>query len=57
MKRYLLFSGYTYYPDGGWEDFRGSFRTLEEAKEATLEAPGDWWQIVDTDTGKLVDWR
>jgi len=34
MKPYLLFYGMTYYPNGGWEDFQGSFDTLEEAKAA-----------------------
>ena len=39
MKRYALF-GFDYaYPDGGWNDFEGSFETIEEAiKEATSSA-------------------
>ncbi len=54
MKRFLLFSGSNYYPHGGWDDFRGSYDSCEEA----LAAPrhGDWWQVVDTQTGvKVVD--
>lgn len=31
MKRFLLFAGFNYYPEGGWSDFRGSFDTAEEA--------------------------
>lgn len=26
-KRYLVFAGYDYYPEGGWGDFQGSFDT------------------------------
>jgi hypothetical protein len=28
---YWLFAGETYYPDGGWGDFRGAFPTVEAA--------------------------
>ena len=28
---YLLFAGNKYYPEGGWEDFKGSFSSAEEA--------------------------
>lgn len=52
MKRYLLFSGYGYYPGGGWSDFKGDFDTLKEAedhyvivKERDRE---DWYHVVDT---------
>lgn len=31
MKRYLLFRGETYYPNGGWEDFGGEFDSVDEA--------------------------
>ena len=31
MKRYLLFSYESYYPDGGMEDCDGAFDTAEEA--------------------------
>jgi hypothetical protein len=60
MKRYLVFSGQTYYPSGGWEDFIGSFDTPEEAEAARRIAhdpkpgyPWDHWsEIVDRDTQK-----
>lgn len=59
MRRYLLFAGDNYYPLGGWCDFRGSFETPEQAKEALL--PGDhtytgmgWAHIVDLESGKVV---
>ena len=62
MKRYLLFSGYYYYPEGGWEDFRGSFDTIEEAMYFLLEKKGtgdgywykDWFQVVDLHEEKEV---
>ena len=54
MKKYLVFNGYVYYPRGGWSDFKESFRTLEEAQDYVKQWPGDWWQIVDADTGELV---
>ncbi len=55
MKRYLLFSGDEYYPLGGWNDFKGSFDTLEEAKEAKEKLSGhDWYQIVDTKHGITI---
>lgn len=50
MKRYLLFSGYYYYPNGGWSDFRGIFDTIEECIEEQEAIIGDWYQIVDTKT-------
>ncbi len=32
MKRFLLFAGSSYYPDGGWGDFIGHYDTEEEIK-------------------------
>lgn len=61
MKRYLLFCGDKYYPYGGWDDFRGAFDTLEEAREAAVptrtiygDPSHDWWHIVDTETMQEV---
>jgi hypothetical protein len=54
MKRYLVFAGDDYYPCGGWDDFVGSWETIEEVREAMngrLKIPGDgwqWWHAVDT---------
>ena len=51
MKRYALFTGDDYYPRGGWDDFKGSFDTVEDA----LAAPrGEWFQVVDLTEGFLV---
>lgn len=56
LKRYLLFYGDNYYPFGGWEDFKGSFATPDEAMVG-LRSSGDWsdwYHIVDSETGRIV---
>jgi len=53
VKRFVVFSGDQYYPDGGWSDYRSSHATLTEARSAS--APGDWRQIVDLSTGQIVE--
>ncbi len=46
MSRFLLFYGDRYYPEGGWNDFKGAFDTLADALAAPR--PGaDWFHIVD----------
>ena len=55
MKRYLVFSGDNYYPCGGWFDFKGSFNTKEEIlKFFQKNGWGDWCQVVDSTTGKII---
>jgi hypothetical protein len=53
MKRYALFAGDTYYPSGGWYDFRGSFDSFEEALAASKEQDYDWYHIVNLNFGRL----
>ena len=58
MKRFLLFTGMAFYPSGGWDDFKGDFKSQDEAHtEAMARYEGlprgldktDYWaQIVDT---------
>lgn len=55
MKRYLLFAGESYYPFGGWEDFRDSFDSITEATEAAGKLGSDWWHVVDSVTGQIVE--
>lgn len=43
---YMVFAGSNYYPQGGWEDHKGTFDTLEEALECAANAGEDWWHIV-----------
>ena len=53
-RRFLLFIGDTYHPKGGWEDFRSSHDTFDEAIKAAASKNGDWKQIVDTQAGEIV---
>lgn len=56
MKRYLVFSGNRYYPDGGWDDFQGSFDTAEEANAVAtkLASEGEyiWSHWLDLETAE-----
>jgi hypothetical protein len=46
----MLFAGETYYPLGGFEDFTGSFDTLEEAHAWVARVRGiDWAHVVHKD--------
>lgn len=63
LKRYYAFCGHEYYADGGWDDFKGSFDLIADARNTVAEPakhdsyPGDWWgHVVDSYTGeKLAD--
>jgi hypothetical protein len=50
-KRFLVFTGGTYYADGGWNDFAGSFDDLDSAvanAQKNIDTKShDWWQVVD----------
>lgn len=57
MNKYLVFSGYDFYPSGGFEDFKGSFEDFESAVKFALEVKGgahDWFQVVDGVTGEII---
>lgn len=61
MKRYALFAWVGQYPYGGWNDYRNSYDTAEEARaagESYLNSREEWdwsadriYQIVDLTTG------
>lgn len=53
-KRYIVFSGWCYYPAGGADDMDGSFDDLEEAKDKARTCEGDWAQVYDTVTETIV---
>lgn len=55
MRRFLIFAGMTYYPAGGWGDFRGSEDTKEAALSLMRSYHYDWVQIVDSQTGDIVE--
>lgn len=63
MKRYLLFANISYYPQGGWADFRGSFDSIDDAvsfyKNKIIDPHytgenWDWYDIVDSQLGGVV---
>lgn len=58
LKRFFLFAGSGYYPVGGWEDFRGDFDTIDDARSVAKEKFGgsfEWWHIVDMDLGGIAE--
>jgi hypothetical protein len=58
MKRYLLFCGQDYYANGGWFDFRGDYDEIPSVEEVhkSMVDHDNWWHVVDTTAGKIVDW-
>ena len=54
MKRYMLFSGYNYYPSGGMNDFCGSFNTIEECEVKIKMSCNDWFHVYDIVECKMV---
>jgi|TARA_Y100000310_G_scaffold127848_3_gene127005 hypothetical protein len=52
-KKFMLFSGYHYYPCGGFEDYKGSFETILQAMENVPDEDG-WCQIVRHEDFKIV---
>ena len=56
-KRYWLFGGDAYYPNGGMNDFVGSFDEIEQAEECVKseEYEFDWHHIFDTQTGEKTE--
>lgn len=62
MKRFLLFAGREYYPQGGWNDLIGSYDTALEAdakllamiREQDAFLVTDWYQVVDIEIGVIA---
>lgn len=52
--RYALFVGDYYYPGGGWDDYQGSFSSLEEAQVSYTPSAWKWAHVVDLDTEVIV---
>lgn len=52
MRRYILLVGYSYYP-AAWDDFIGSFDSVEGAKKKAAKCNGDWYEIIDCETELL----
>ena len=58
MKRYLVFAGIDYYPEGGWADF--IFDTDAPFSPGpppeTAEGRGPWLMVADTETDEVRFW-
>ena len=64
-KPFALFGGDEFYPGGGFDDFRGTFATLDEAvshgnlvllddETATYTREVDWYHVVDLRIMRIV---
>lgn len=55
-RRYAVFKGLAYYPNGGIDDLTSTHDTLDEAVQAAKHDPAyEWAQVVDLCTLKEVD--
>ena len=59
MNRYLVFSGSTYYPVGGGDDFNKAFTSLELEKAKALatsmgSARYEWAHVFDCETNTVI---
>lgn len=56
--KYFIFAEYCYYPEGGWNDYRGATATLAEAKKIgtsyITKRRAEWFHVVDITTRKVV---
>ena len=56
--RFYLFACNTHYPNGGAEDFQGSFETADDAMVShnpkNFKYEGGWANIFDTKTEKII---
>ncbi len=57
MKTYWLFAWCSFYPNGGMNDYIGSFKTVEEAKNHFISIAGkyDHYQIMNSLTLNLME--
>ena len=53
MKRYLLFVKHVGSNAVGWGNFKGSFDNAGDAEFLAEDYLYIWWQIVDTQTGRI----
>lgn len=54
MSRYLVFTYYVGRSHGGMKDFLDSFESIAEALENLLPEPTRYFQIVDSESLKIV---
>ncbi len=52
--KFALFAGWNFYPEGGWKDFRGTFKSEKQAlnyfKKLKYEEDWNWGQIVNLES-------
>lgn len=53
VKRYALFSGLTYYPAGGFNDFVAASDDVDELKSMRTD-DADWAHIVDLGSMRVI---
>lgn len=54
IKRYWLFGGEYYYPNGGMADFKGDFDSAIQAEKYAAKKEYDWFHIFDSLTKDAV---
>lgn len=55
MKKFIVLAGFRDSKARGWEDFRDSFQTLDEAEEFATSLVGyHWFQIVNQETLEII---
>ena len=57
-KKFWLFAGDYYYPQGGMDDLKGDFDSLQEAIDAGNERQGDhrkydWGHVLNIEDGSI----
>ena len=59
MKRYMLFGYYNYYPEGGMNDFKGYFDSINQMYDHILHSDyvEDHYHAYDTKLAATVDIR
>ena len=59
LKRFLLFAGDTYYPSGGWDDYKATYATRRATVKAVnrWSTKGGWAHAVDSETGEIIQPR
>ena len=56
-KRFLVFAGDNYYPNGGWHDFSESFDDMNTAVEFARNVRTgnyDWSHVLDSERQKVI---
>lgn len=57
MKRFIVFGGECYYPQGGYSDYIDSFESKSEALKfikSKVDTKCEWYQIFDDDEKKIL---